>query len=160
MSFIHGKLVGGAIALCLVAGVLSGCANSNDMMGSMNLNGAGAKKYDESYLRTAIVRGKTTKNQITQMFGPPMQEQADSDTITNWTYVKSEEGLEKYVNLAHRFVSPETSGAIGTATSHVANAQGTMNEVTSVTTGKTTAQGISLRIFFENDIVQNYSVSR
>ncbi|MCU1772266.1 hypothetical protein [Pseudomonas sp. 13B_3.2_Bac1] len=160
MSPTHGKAFRNGIALCLMTGLLIGCANSNDLMGSLNPNGVGAKKYDEAYLKTTIIRGKTTKSQISQLFGPPMQEAADSDTITNWTYVKSEEGVEKYMNLAHRFVSPETSGQLAQVSSHVSNAQGTLNEVGSVTSGKTTRQGIVLTIYFENDVVQNYSVAR
>ena len=161
MSLSYGKIFKNGIALCLLAGTLNGCTNTGDLMNSLN---PGARKYDIAYLKQTIIPGKTTKSQITQMFGAPANEELDSTSTSNesnWTYDKREEGLDKYMKLAHKYVSTETSLKMYDTSAQVSKAQGVANDVSSVTgtrTGQSQTQGTVLTIYFVDDVVKYYRV--
>ncbi len=161
MSFKYGKTLKNRMALCLLAGVLGGCTNTGDLMNSLN---AGAQKYNVGYLKQTIIPGKTTKSQITQMFGAPASEELNSTSTSNesnWTYDKREEGLDKYMKLAHKYVSTETSLKMYDTSAQISKAQGVANDVGSVTgqkTGQSQTQGTVLTIYFVDDVVKYYRV--
>ena len=152
------------MALCVLAGVLAGCANSGDLMGSLNGFNSGANKYDIAYLKKTIIPGKTTKSQISQMFGAPASEELNSTSSSNesnWKYDKREEGLDKYMKLAHKYVSTETSLKMYDASSQVSKAQGVADDVGSVAGTKTAqnkTQGTVLVIYFVDDVVKYYRI--
>ncbi|WP_207283066.1 hypothetical protein [Pseudomonas sp. FW300-N2F2] len=167
MSFEYGKTLRNGLALCVLAGVLNGCANTGDLGNLGNLMGTlnqGAQKYDVSYLKQTIIPGKTTKGQITQMFGAPTNEELNSTSTSNesnWTYEKSDEGLDKYMKLAHKYVSPETRLKMADTSAQLSKAQTVANDVSSVTGGKTgqsQTQGSVLTIYFVDDVVKYYRV--
>ncbi|MFL7962019.1 hypothetical protein ACEI36_07165 [Pseudomonas kielensis] len=167
MSFEYGKTLRNGLALCVLAGVLSGCANTGDLGNLGNLMGSlnqGAKKYDVSYLKQTIIPGKTTKSQITQMFGAPTNEELNSTSSSNesnWTYEKSDEGLDKYMKLANKYVSTETRMKMADTSAQLSKAQTVANDVSSVTGGKTgqsQTQGSVLTIYFVDDVVKYYRV--
>ncbi|WP_081015413.1 MULTISPECIES: hypothetical protein [Pseudomonas] len=167
MSFEYGKTLRNGLALCVLAGVLNGCANTGDLGNLGNLMGTlnqGAQKYDVSYLKQTIIPGKTTKGQITQMFGAPTNEELNSTSASNesnWTYEKSDEGLDKYMKLAHKYVSPETRLKMADTSAQLYKAQTVANDVSSVTGGKTgqsQTQGSVLTIYFVDDVVKYYRV--
>ncbi|WLG93629.1 hypothetical protein [Pseudomonas sp. FP198] len=161
MSFNYGKTLKNGMALCLLAGALAGCTNTGDLMGALN---PGAQKYDIAYLKQTIIPGKTTKGQITQMFGAPVSEELDSTSTSNesnWTYDKREEGLDKYMKLAHKYVSTETSLKMYDTSAQISKAQGVANDVGSVTgqrKGQSQTQGTVLTIYFIDDVVKYYRV--
>lgn len=161
MSLNYGRALKNGIALCLLAGAISGCTNTGDLMNSLN---PGAKKYDTVYLKQTIIPGKTTKSQISQMFGAPASEELNSTSTnneSNWTYDKREEGLDKYMKLAHKYVSTETSLKMYDASAQASKAQGVANDVSSVTgtrTGQSQTQGTVLTIYFEDDVVKYYRI--
>ncbi|SFA87520.1 hypothetical protein SAMN03159488_00860 [Pseudomonas sp. NFIX10] len=164
MSFEYGKTLRNGLALCVLAGVLNGCANTGDLgnlMGSLN---QGAKKYDVSYLKQTVIPGKTTKSQITQMFGAPTSEELDSTSTSNesnWTYEKEDEGLDKYMKLAHKYVSTETSLKMYDTSAQLSKAQDVANDVSSATGTKkpqSQTQGSRLIIYFVDDVVKYYRV--
>lgn len=148
-------------ALCLLTGVLGGCANTGDLMSSLN---PGAQKYDAVYLKKTIVSGKTTKTQVQQLFGAPAEEQLDSASRSNgsnWTYNKSEEGLDKYMALANKYVSNDARAKLYDASAQVSKAQGVANDVGTVASaqnGQGQAKGSRLIIYFVNDVVDNYKL--
>ncbi|SCW67833.1 MULTISPECIES: hypothetical protein [unclassified Pseudomonas] len=167
MSFEYGKTLRNGLALCVLAGVLNGCANTGDLGNLGNLMGSlnqGAKKYDVSYLKQTIIPGKTTKSQITQMFGAPTNEELNSTSSSNesnWTYEKSDEGLDKYMKLANKYVSTETRMKMADTSAQLSKAQTVANDVSSVTGGKTgqsQTQGSVLTIYFVDDVVKYYRV--
>lgn len=164
MSLTYGKTLKNGIALCVLVGALHGCANTGDLMSSMNSLNSGANKYDIAYLKQKITPGKTTKNQINQMFGAPSSEELNSTSTSNesnWTYEKSEEGLDKYMKLAHKYVSTETSLKMYDTSAQLSKAQGVANDVTSVTGNKkpqSQSQGSTLIIYFIDDVVKYYRV--
>ena len=167
MSFEYGKTLRNGLALCVLAGVLNGCANTGDLGNLGNLMGTlnqGAKKYDVSYLKQTIIPGKTTKGQITQMFGAPTNEELNSTSTSNesnWTYEKSDEGLDKYMKLANKYVSPETRLKMADTSAQLSKAQTVANDVSSVTgtkTGQSQTQGSVLTIYFVDDVVKYYRV--
>ncbi|WP_123416914.1 hypothetical protein [Pseudomonas brassicacearum] len=167
MSFKYGKTLRNGVALCVLAGLISGCTNTGDLMNplnSLNALNAGAKKYDVAYLKQTIIPGKTTKSQVTQLFGAPTSEELDSTSTSNesnWKYDKREEGLDKYMKLAHKYVSTETSLKMYDTSAQLSKAQGVANDVSSVTGTKTPqnqTQGTVLLIYFEDDVVKYYRV--
>ncbi|WP_210644525.1 MULTISPECIES: hypothetical protein [unclassified Pseudomonas] len=164
MSFNYGKTLRNGVALCVLAGFISGCTNSGDLMNSLNSLNSGAKKFDTTYLKQTIYPGKTTKSQINQMFGAPTSEELNSTSSSNesnWTYDKREEGLDKYMKLAHKYVSTETSLKMYDTSAQLSKAQGVANDVSSVTGTKTTqsqTQGTVLTIYFVDDVVKYYRV--
>lgn len=161
MSCIYGKAFRNGLAVCMIAGVLGGCANTGDLMSSLN---PGAQKYNIAYLKQTIIPGKTTKSQITQLFGAPTSEELNSTSSSNesnWTYEKTDEGLDKYMKLAHKYVSAETSLKMYDASSQLSKAQTVANDVSSVTgtkTGQSQTQGSILTIYFIDDVVKYYRV--
>lgn len=164
MSFVYGKTLRNGLALCLLAGVLNGCANTGDLGKLMNTLNQGSQKYDVTYLKQTIIPGKTTKGQITQMFGAPTNEELNSTSASNesnWTYEKNDEGLDKYMKLAHKYVSTETSLKMYETSAQLAKAQTVANDVSSVTgtkTGQSQTQGSVLTIYFVDDVVKYYRV--
>ncbi|MFS2160450.1 hypothetical protein ACCD10_24320 [Pseudomonas sp. Pseusp122] len=162
MSLKYGKKLRNGMALCLLVGLLGGCANSSDLMGSLNGLNPGAQKYDIAYLKKTIIPGKTSKSQISQMFGAPASELLDSTSSSNessWRYEKSNEGLDKYLKLAHKYVSTESSLQMYDAEAQVSKAQDVANDASSVTGQKTAqnkTQGSVLIIYFVNDLVKYY----
>lgn len=164
MSFKYGKTLRNGVALCLLAGWLSGCANTGDLMNPLNALNSGAKKYDITYLKQTIIPGKTTKSQVSQLFGAPASEGLDSTSTrneSNWTYDKREEGFDKYMTLAHKYVSTETSLKMYDTSAQVSKAQGVADDVSSVTGTKkpqNKAQGTVLTIYFVDDVVKYYSL--
>lgn len=167
MSFKYGKKLKNGIVLCLLAGWLSGCANTGNLTNPLDaLNGlnAGSKKYDIAYLKQTIIPGKTTKSQVTQLFGAPASELLNSTSTSNesnWTYDKREEGLDKYMKLAHKYVSTETSLKMYDSQAQVSKAQDVADDVSSVSGTKkpqNKAQGTVLTIYFVGDVVKYYSL--
>ncbi|WP_426143238.1 hypothetical protein [Pseudomonas sp. DWP3-1-2] len=164
MSPKYGKALRNGIALCLLAGLLNGCANSGDLMGSLNPINGGANKYDIAYLKKTIIPGKTTKTEVSQLFGAPTSERLDSTSSSNesnWEYRKSEEGFDKYLTMAHKYVSTETSLKMYDASSQVSKTQDVAKDVSSVTGTKTAqnkTQGDVLLIYFVDDVVKYYRV--
>ncbi|MCQ6255061.1 hypothetical protein [Pseudomonas sp. Q11] len=161
MSFKYGKTLSSGVALCVLAGFISGCTNTSDLMNSLN---PGAKKFDITYLKQTIYPGKTTKSQITQMFGVPTNEKLNSTSASNesnWTYEKGEEGLDRYMKLAHKYVSTETRLKMYEASAQLSQAQRVVNDVSSVTGSRTPqsqTQGTVLTIYFVDDVVKYYRV--
>lgn len=161
MSFKYGKAFKNGLALCLLAGLFSGCTNTGDLMNSLN---PGAKKYEIAYLKQTIIPGKTTKSQVSQLFGAPTSEELNSTSTSNesnWTYEKHEEGLDKYMNLAHKYVSTETSLKMYDTSAQVSKAQGVTDDVSSVTGTKKAqnkTEGTVLTIYFVDDVVKYYRV--
>ncbi|WNW13351.1 hypothetical protein RRX38_20025 [Pseudomonas sp. DTU_2021_1001937_2_SI_NGA_ILE_001] len=159
MHVNHGKILGIGFMLCWLAVGLSGCANTDGLMNSLN---PGAQKYEITYLKKTLIPGKTTKNQVMQLFGAPSQEELNSTSRSNgsnWTYEKKEEGLEKYMTLAHKYVSTETSLKMYDASAQVSKAQGVAEDVSSVTGTKKApnqATGSTLIIYFIDDVVDYY----
>lgn len=159
MYLKYGKIFGIGFTLCVLTGFLGGCANTGDLMSSLN---PGAQKYDAVYLKKTIIPGKTTKSQIQQLFGTPPEEELDATSKSNdsnWTYDKREEGLDKYMKLAHKYVSTETSLKMFDAEGQVSNAQGVADDVGSVTGAKkpqSQTKGTRLIIYFVNDVVDYY----
>ncbi|CDF96699.1 hypothetical protein BN844_0386 [Pseudomonas sp. SHC52] len=98
------------------------------------------------------------------MFGAPASEELNSTSTnneSNWTYDKREEGLDKYMKLAHKYVSTETSLKMYDASAQASKAQGVANDVSSVTgtrTGQSQTQGTVLTIYFEDDVVKYYRI--
>jgi hypothetical protein len=98
------------------------------------------------------------------MFGAPTNEELNSTSTSNesnWTYEKSDEGLDKYMKLAHKYVSPETRLKMADTSAQLYKAQTVANDVSSVTGGKTgqsQAQGSVLTIYFVDDVVKYYRV--
>ncbi|QBZ90288.1 hypothetical protein EPZ47_16735 [Pseudomonas viciae] len=170
MSFNHGKTLKNGIALCVLAGLISGCTNTGDLMNSLNsLNSlsalnSGAKKFDVTYLKQTIYPGKTTKTQITQMFGAPSTQELNSTSTSNesnWTYAKQEEGLDRYMKLANKYVSDETRMKMYDASAQIAKVQKVASDVSSATgtnTSQAQAQGTVLTIYFVDDVVKYYRV--
>lgn len=161
MYLEYGKILRIGFTLCMLTGALGGCANTGDLMSSLN---PGAQKYDITYLKKTIIPGKTTKTQVTQLFGTPAEEHLDSSNNSNqssWTYSKHEEGLEKYMTLAHKYVSTETSLKMYDASSQVSKAQGVADDVGSATnTKKIQGQNKASRliIYFVDDVVESYRI--
>ncbi len=77
MCLKYGKILSIGFTLCLLTGVLGGCANTGDLMTSLN---PGAQKYDVAYLKKTIIPGKTTKSQVQQLFGAPAEEERGRGT--------------------------------------------------------------------------------
>lgn len=164
MFFKYGKTLKNGVALCLLAGWLSGCANTGNLTSPLDALNAGSKKYDIAYLKQTVIPGKTTKSQVTQLFGAPASEQLNSTSTSNesnWTYDKREEGLDKYMELAHKYVSTETSLKMFDSEAQVSKAQDVADDVSSVAGTKkpqNKAQGTVLTIYFVGDVVKYYSL--
>ncbi|MDE1167183.1 MAG: hypothetical protein PW845_17845 [Pseudomonas sp.] len=158
MSAIYRNTFRNGVGLCLLISVLTGCANSNDLMGNINPFGVGAKKYDMDYLNKTLVVGKTTKAQVLEIFGKPTRGGSDLSAQSTWSYEKSQEGLEKYLHIAQGYVSPEMSQTISGAQYQVFKAQVAVNDAGTVAGGSPARQGLSLNIFFDHDVVQGFSV--
>lgn len=158
MSAIYRNTFRNGVGLCLLVAVLTGCANSNDLMGNMNPFGVGAKKYDMDYLNKTLIEGKTTKAQVLELFGKPTRGGSDLSAQSTWTYVKSEEGLEKYLKVAQGYVSPEMSQKISGAQYQVFKAQVAVNDAGTVTGEAPARQGLGLSVYFDHDVVQGFSV--
>ncbi|ORC61143.1 hypothetical protein BZK31_04060 [Pseudomonas floridensis] len=163
MSFNSVNHVRRGFMLCLLVGTLSGCAGSNDLLGSLNdsLNG-GAKKYELNYLKQNLIPGKTTKEQVRQLFGEPYSESLDvvsGSNDSNWEYRKSEEGLSKYTDLAHKYVSTETSLKMYSLSAQTSRGQDVLSDaanVAGVRKGASKVQGSTLYIYFKNDVIDYY----
>ncbi|MET3457285.1 MULTISPECIES: hypothetical protein [Pseudomonas] len=164
MSFVYGKTLRNGLSLCVLAGVLNGCANTADLGNLMSTLNQGAQKYDVAYLKQTIIPGKTTKGQITQMFGVPSNEELNSTSTSNesnWTYEKGDEGLDKYMKLAHKYVSPETRLKMYETSAQLSKVQTVANDMSSATgtrTGQSQTQGSVLTIYFVDDVVKYYRV--
>lgn len=164
MAHANIKLMNVGFALCLMTGALAGCNGSGnmDVMKSLNAFNSGSQKYDVAYLKNTLIPGKTTKYQVQQLFGAPAQQSLDSTSRSNgsnWTYSKSEEGLDKYMALAHKYVSTENSLKMYNATAQLSKAQGVMNDVggvAGVTAPSGQPQGSQLIIYFKDDVVDYY----
>lgn len=149
-----------SIALLSIAlSLISGCQNGSDVLGALN---GGSKKYELAYLKQNLIPGKTTKAQVLELFGAPHAEELDAingRNDSNWTYEKNEEGFDKYVTLAHKYVSTETSLKMYEAGAHVDRAEGVMKDVNSVAGTKrvgSSVTGNNLIIYFKNDVIDYY----
>nr|BFE97682.1 hypothetical protein GCM10020185_82180 [Pseudomonas brassicacearum subsp. brassicacearum] len=74
---------------------------------------------------------------------------------------KTDEGLDKYMKLAHKYVSTETSLKMYETSAQLSKAQTVANDVSSVTgtkTGQSQSQGSVLTIYFVDDVVKYYRV--
>jgi hypothetical protein len=123
----------------------------------MNPFGVGAKKYDMDYLNKTLIVGKTTKAQVLELFGQPTRGGSDLSAQSTWTYEKSQEGLEKYLGMAHGYVSPEIGQKLSQAQYQVFKAQVAVNDAGTVAGGSPSRPRLTLSIFFDHDVVQAFS---
>ncbi|WP_295462559.1 hypothetical protein [uncultured Pseudomonas sp.] len=159
--FLRNSLFATLSAFMLVT--LSGCQGGGlgDITNPMS---GGGKKYEAAYLKQNLIPGKTTKDQVLQMFGTPHDESASSSNGSNevnWIYEKSQEpSLDKYLNVAQKYVSTDTFWKINNAKVEANKGQDVMNDVNTVTGNKKTmssgAVGSRLSIYFQNNVVDHY----
>lgn len=144
---------------------LTGCQGGGGLGDITNPMGTGSKKYEAAYLKQNLIPGKTTKDQVLQMFGTPHDESASSSNGSNevnWTYEKSQEpSLDKYLNVAQKYVSTDTFWKINNAKVEANKGQDVMNDVNTVTGNSNKkmssgAVGSRLSIYFENNVVDHY----
>ncbi|MBW4794462.1 hypothetical protein [Pseudomonas tolaasii] len=78
--------------------LLTGCANGVNGLNSLNnlsLPGIQGKPgpdislFDTTYVRTHIISGKTTSQQLKAMYGEPQDQTISSDGIETWSYTPS-----------------------------------------------------------------------
>jgi hypothetical protein len=144
--------------------LLTGCQQGGGINGIMDSLSPGAKKYDTAYLKQTLISGKTTKAQVEQLFGAPYDERLESSSRNNrtiWTYNKNEEGLDKYMKLAHKYVSTETSLKMYDTEAQVDKGQRMLDDANSVAgTRKSinSKSGTVLTIYFKDDVVDYYSI--
>ncbi|ARB30561.1 hypothetical protein HX787_01510 [Pseudomonas tolaasii] len=78
--------------------LLTGCANGVNGLSSLNnlsLPGIQGKPgpdislFDTTYVRTHIISGKTTSQQLKAMYGEPQDQTISSDGIETWSYTPS-----------------------------------------------------------------------
>lgn len=151
------------LIISLLFFIVGGCQQSSDLMSTLTPS---AKKYDSVYLKQTLIPGKTTKNQVMQLFGAPSSNIANmnSNTAGNqyiWKYEKNEEGFDKYLQIAHKYVPVDTSLKMFEASTKVSQAQGVKDDVNTVTGTKSTdnkTTGSILTILFDNDIVTHYDL--
>lgn len=142
--------------------LLTGCQEGGGVNSIVDSLNPGAKKYDAAYLKQTLIPGKTTKAQVLQLFGPPNDEQLDQTSRTNgsnWSYRKSEEGIDKYLKLAHKYVSTDTSLKMYDTQAQVSKGQGMLDDVNSVAGTKRPSSGTTgsgLVIYFVNDVIDYY----
>lgn len=144
---------------------LTGCQGGGGLGDMMNPLGTGGKKYEAAYLKQNLIPGKTTKDQVLQMFGAPTDETSNSVNGSNdvrWSYRKNQENnFDKYLTMAHKYVSTETSLKMYDASAQVSKGQDVMNDVNTVAGVNskqvmTGATGNHLTIYFENNVVDRY----
>ncbi|MDR9850785.1 hypothetical protein RJO15_24375 [Herbaspirillum huttiense F1] len=159
MSRTSGKWVKSICALSVFAFVLTGCAGGP--MGALN---SGSEKYDQAYLKQNIIPGKTTKDDVMRLFGAPYTQELNSTSgkngnESNWTYNKSQEGIDKYMTLAHKYLPTGSSLQMYDAQAQVGKAKGVGEDVQSVTgtAGKPNDKsGSILTIYFVDNVVKYY----
>lgn len=150
------------LALPLLLALLTGCQEGGGVNGIVNSLNPGAKKYDAAYLKQTLIPGKTTKAQVMQLFGAPADEELDSSSRSNgsnWTYSKSEEGVDKYLKLAHKYVSTETSLKMYDTEAQVDKGQRMLDDANSVAGTRRPSSGTTgsrLIVYFVNDVVDYY----
>ncbi|MFT0183010.1 hypothetical protein ACMSIO_21560 [Pseudomonas benzopyrenica] len=149
-----------SVALISIAlSLISGCQNGGDLMGALS---GGSKKYELAYLKQNLIPGKTTKAQVMALFGAPHEEELQATNgrnDSNWTYDKREEGVDKYVQLAHKYVSTETSLKMYSASAQVNRVDDAVSDVNSVVGTKRAASkvtGSELIIYFKDDVIDYY----
>ncbi len=161
MARTHKQFMHIGLAVCLMTGALTGCSSSGNFVNPLD---SGSQKYNVAYLKQTLIPGKTTKSQVQQLFGTPAEEALDASSRSNgsnWTYSKSQEGLDKYMALAHKYVSTENSLKMYDASAQVSKAQGVMSDVGSVTgmnKPSSQAQGSRLVIYFVDDVMDHYQL--
>ncbi len=86
------------IVLLPLLAVLGGCVSS----GSMAM-----KNENTTTLQKKIIKGTTTKQQITQMFGEPQSRSLDDSGNETWTYVyaNSQSNVANYIPYASMVMS-------------------------------------------------------
>ncbi|MEH3022092.1 MAG: hypothetical protein PGN19_05040 [Pseudomonas oryzihabitans] len=152
----------------LVLIMLPGCQGTGGLPDLTSPLGGGGKKYEAAYLKQNLIPGQTTKDQVLQMFGAPFDERASSYDGSNevyWIYDKSQEpSLQKYLNVAQKYVARDTVSKINDARYQADKGLDVMNDVNMVTgnTGKrmtSGAVGSYLAIYFENNVVVRYHLN-
>jgi len=148
--------------------MLTGCQGGGGIGGIADLTnplGTGGKKYEAAYLKQNLIPGKTTKDQVLQLLGAPHEEDASSSDGSNgilWTYEKSEEpNLDKYLNVAQKYVSTDTFWKINDAKVEANKGQDVMKDINTVTGSSKKklsngAVGNILRIYFKDNVVDRY----
>lgn len=128
-------LITSASALLL----LTGCStmSENPIINGSFINKIGASQVEKESVDTVsskVVKGKTTKSEISKIFGKPTSRSIDSSELEAWTY----SDMNFTTNLAGYIPIPTISNIFG----------------------HTKAQSKSLIILFnKNDIVENYNFS-
>lgn len=78
--------------------LLTGCANGGNGMSALNslslpsmqgTAGPDISLFDTTYVRTHIVTGKTTAQQLKQLYGEPQDQSISSDGVETWSYTPS-----------------------------------------------------------------------
>jgi len=148
--------------------MLIGCQGGGGIGDLTNPLGPGGKKYEAAYLKQNLIPGKTTKDQVLQLLGAPYEEDANSSDGSNeliWTYEKSQEpSLDKYLNVAQKYVSTDTFWKINDAKVEANKGQDVMKDINTVTgtSNKKLSNGATgsiLRIYFKNNVVDRYYLS-
>lgn len=126
--------------------LLSGCSSTG-----------GEDKYSASYVQSHLVKGKTTKTEVQQMYGVPDSNQKSSHGTT-WGYRKNADyssvsSLAGYIPGAGAI-----SSALGMANS-ASEASSTASKLSDKRSGNTEIHGTRLYITFnERDIVDYWSI--
>lgn len=145
--------------------MLTGCQGGGGIGDLTNPLGPGGKKYEAAYLKQNLIPGKTTKDQVLQLLGTPHDEDANSSNGSNeitWSYEKSQEpSLDKYLNVAQKYVSTDTFWKINDAKVEANKGQDVMKDINTVTgtSNKKLSNGATgniLRIYFKNNVVDHY----
>jgi len=142
--------------------MLTGCQEGGGVNSIVDSLNPGAKKYDAAYLKQTLIPGKTTKTQVMQLFGAPAEEELDNTSRrngSNWTYSKNEEGVDKYLKLAHKYVSTETSLKMYDTEAQVDKGQRMLDDANSVAGTRrpsSSTTGSRLIIYFVDDVVDHY----
>lgn len=94
-------LIRNALTPLVAAVLLSGCAGGNNGLSSLNglsipgiqgKAGPDISLFDTTYVRTHIVSGKTTAQQLKAMYGEPQNQSISSDGTETWDYSPSTTG--------------------------------------------------------------------
>lgn len=163
--FLRNSLLSILSAFMLIT--LTGCQGGGGLGDITNPLGTGGKKYDAAYLKQNLIPGRTTKDQVLQMFGAPTNETSTSVNGSNdvrWSYWKNQENsFNKYLTMAHKYVSTETSLKMYDASAQVSKGQDVMNDVNTVTGANSNqvmsgASGHHLTIYFKNNVVDSFNL--
>lgn len=158
------KFKGLATAAMLMA-ALTACSSGigSSIPGLDSLTGEG--KYAPEFIKTNIIVGKSTKQQIREKFGTPTNATDDlGNNSSEWLYDREDTQIGKLADMAYKYTSRYSGGSSASSTIiggqiKAGEAQEIMTDAGTVTGSNTPGQKVNIKklyIEFRGDVVRDF----